>query len=80
VLPTKEEAEAEARRIAASIALGAPLAARAIKELLWTNGGTAQGEGYRRAFEALTRVQASEDAREGPRAFAEKRSPRWTGR
>jgi len=79
VLPDKDAAEAEARRIAAAIALGAPLAASAIKELLWTNGNTAQEEGYRHAFEALTRVQASDDAREGPRAFAEKRPPRWTG-
>lgn len=31
-------------------------------------------------YEAVERMLASEDAREGPRAFAEKRRPRWTGR
>ncbi|MBN8492564.1 MAG: enoyl-CoA hydratase/isomerase family protein [Burkholderiales bacterium] len=32
------------------------------------------------SMQGRTRVQATEDYREGPRAFIEKRAPRWTGR
>ena len=31
-------------------------------------------------YPAAERMLASEDAKEGPRAFAEKRKPRWRGR
>jgi crotonobetainyl-CoA hydratase len=33
-----------------------------------------------RRYPAAEAMLASEDAKEGPRAFAEKRSPRWLGR
>ncbi len=33
-----------------------------------------------RQYPAAARMLASDDAREGPRAFAEKRAPVWTGR
>ena len=79
VLPDKAAAESEARRIADNIALGAPLAAQAIKALLWDNGGVVTTQGYQSAAEAMARVQASADAKEGPRAFVEKRAPRWSG-
>ena len=36
-------------------------------------------EAYRNEREISREVFATEDAKEGPRAFAEKRPPRWTG-
>ena len=42
-------------------------------------GGTLE-EAYAVEGELSKRVFKSEDAKEGPRAFAEKRPPRWSGR
>jgi enoyl-CoA hydratase len=39
-----------------------------------------QREAYRIEDELAARIFASEDAQEGPRAFAEKRPPQWRGR
>ncbi len=73
-----------ARELAALLAGGPPLALAAIKEVVReteTLGVEAcyalMRSGRLRAFEAML---ASEDAREGPRAFAEKRDPVWQGK
>ncbi len=73
---------ATARELADKIAAAAPLAVQAIKRVVDCTQHLDVPSGYA-AMRALPEYQAmlqSEDAREGPRAFAEKRSPRWQGR
>lgn len=70
----------EALALAKVIAGNAPLTVRAAKALVGASVGRATGELREVAEEVFAPVFASEDAREGPRAFAEGRAPRWTGR
>jgi enoyl-CoA hydratase len=70
------EALATARELAATIAANGPLAIDATKRILVADE-TAEWE---RAGAISGPVFASEDAREGARAFAEKRAPVWRGR
>ena len=72
-----------ARALAQTLAANAPLAQAAIKEVLRRTQGMAVEAGYQvlrhqdlPAYRAMLR---SEDAREGPRAFGEKRPPQWRG-
>lgn len=81
---THENLMPKARQLAATIAGGAPLSVRAIKEV--TRG--VEGLGMEQAFSAVKCLRfpmyaamlKSEDHEEGPRAFVEKRPPRWKGR
>lgn len=65
-----------ARRIAAN----APLSVQATKESVVRGLKETMRDAYRIESELSSRVFSSEDAKEGPRAFAEKRPPRWTGK
>jgi enoyl-CoA hydratase len=65
-----------ARRITAN----GPLAVRKTKESVLRGLATDMKEAYRIESELAGEVFGSEDAKEGPKAFAEKRQPVWTGR
>jgi enoyl-CoA hydratase len=69
-----------AERFARTIAENGPLAVRKIKETVIRSSGVPLEEAYRLENEASAVIMRSEDAREGARAFAEKRKPRFTGR
>jgi enoyl-CoA hydratase/carnithine racemase len=70
----------EAKRVARRICENAPLAVRAIKELA-VRGQYMPIEYGLRLEQAISRaLHATEDAKEGPRAFAEKRKANFTGR
>ncbi|MBS0254395.1 MAG: crotonobetainyl-CoA hydratase [Proteobacteria bacterium] len=70
--------------LARQIAAGAPLAIRAAREILRATHGLDVAEGYRvmrsGAVPVYRAMLDSEDALEGPRAFAEGRAPQWRGR
>jgi enoyl-CoA hydratase len=70
------EALAAARELAAAIAANGPLAVDATKRILVAD----ETEAWERQAAIAEPVLASEDAREGARAFAEKRPPVWRGR
>lgn len=70
----------------AAVALGArigangPLATRASKQVVREYRQWSQDELWQRQREITEVVNTSADAKEGARAFAEKREPRWQGR
>ena len=73
---------AAGQRWCADILRASPVSVRTSKELVRLGLGEVDVEAAMRAqpgWAAFKAWQSSADAREGPRAFAEKRAPRWTG-
>jgi enoyl-CoA hydratase len=73
------EAVETAMELAERIAKNAPLAVAASKQLINLSHGLTDDEFYESQKEHSRVVFGSKDAQEGPRAFAEKRSPNWSG-
>jgi enoyl-CoA hydratase len=69
-----------AMELAEAVAVNAPLAVRASKQILEHQADWARAEMWERQGAVSEPVLASEDAREGATAFAERRDPEWRGR
>jgi enoyl-CoA hydratase len=79
VVPKAQVME-EAERFARIIADNGPLAVTAIKKAVLANIGLTLAEGLAKEVEIAAPVFMTEDAKEGPRAFKEKRKPQYKGR
>ena len=79
VVPADEVLPA-AERFARTLAANGPLAVRKIKEAVLRTSGVPLKDAYKIEGECSTDVMSSQDAIEGPRAFMEKRQPKFTGR
>jgi enoyl-CoA hydratase len=76
----KGQALAEARKIADVICENGPLSIRALMRMLREiDESYPEADALAKELEIGGPVFASKDAREGPRAFAEKRKPVYTG-
>ncbi|HKE77142.1 MAG TPA: enoyl-CoA hydratase-related protein, partial [Acidimicrobiales bacterium] len=68
-----------AREVAARIAANGPVAVQAVLRALRATEAVPEREAMRIDSQIGMAVFASDDAREGPRAFVEKRAPQFTG-
>jgi enoyl-CoA hydratase len=73
------EAVASAMELAERVARNAPLAVAASKQLMRQSQGVSERDFWELQKTFFPSVFDSNDAKEGPKAFAEKRRPEWTG-
>jgi enoyl-CoA hydratase/carnithine racemase len=69
-----------AERLARTICECSPLAIQATKQSVYEGLGRPIAEAMQTRYPAVGRLYKSEDFKEGPRAFAEKRKPVWRAR
>ncbi|WP_084422001.1 crotonase/enoyl-CoA hydratase family protein [Henriciella litoralis] len=74
------EVMGEAHALASQISVNAPLAVRKSLEVARQAYDGTEEELWKTSGEAAAVVFSSEDAKEGPRAFLEKRAPVWQGK
>jgi enoyl-CoA hydratase len=79
LVPAGQALEA-ALELARQIAGNGPLAVQGTKRILSEGQGWPAEEAFARQWEVYAPIRASEDAKEGARAFTEKRAPVWRGR
>ena len=70
----------EAMAMAEQIAGNAPLAVQAFKELAYRGLNMSIQDLSALTYHMYDQILTTEDSKEGPRAFAEKRKPNWQGR
>jgi enoyl-CoA hydratase/carnithine racemase len=82
VNPLAEPAELmdTALELAGEVLAGAPLSVQAARETVMLSTEMGRSGALKAARHASEYCYTSEDAQDGPRAFAEKRAPRWRGR
>ena len=80
ILTEPGQALAEAKKLAARIIANAPLSVAASKRVISEQRDWPSAEMFARQQEITAPILASEDAREGAAAFAQKRKPDWKGR
>ncbi len=78
--PSAEGLLDAAQALAARITVNAPIAVRESLAIARQTFDLSDAELARASDEGQARNMASEDFKEGPRAFIEKRAPRWLGR
>lgn len=76
----KEELLAKAYEFARRITANAPLAVQATKQSVWEGLGMSLKDAYKNESQLSSMIFQTEDAKEGPKAFAEKRPPNWQGK
>lgn len=79
VEPTANAVRAHAQTLAENIRNNAPLSVRAGKATILNAMSVGCAQGLSDATQIYQSVYNSEDAQEGPRAFADKRKPVWKG-
>jgi enoyl-CoA hydratase/carnithine racemase len=79
VVPAGELMDA-ATAYAEKLCANGPLAVRAIKEILWSTLEQPVDAASRYSYAVFQRLLTSEDAKEGPRAWFERRPPQFRGR
>jgi enoyl-CoA hydratase/carnithine racemase len=71
---------AKAMEIANTLCENAPMSLRLVKEAAYKGANMTLDDGLRFEIEQSRKVMQTEDSREGPLAFAQKRKPVWKGK